>query len=794
MMTIPSTEKANTTMIPPTGATPIPFDGMLTAIGYRPGDTIAICAKHKNGEGIFQTRVVNLTDATKTINDFAAQECNVWFTPNVPGVGVGRHGRGTEDTFARVNALWCDLDVKPGGLNSFEQCERVIADISAILEHDPAVVIASGHGMQPIWTLDDTETDELAIPVAKAMIRAFGAVVKAVVDGVKPAAKADAAAKADSVFDLTHVLRAPWTRNWKDTSLPVPATVTARGGTPIGVGEFIETLSDKLDIDVFTYQDEVRTEPISPIDDWLWKPGTRCGYVERMIAGWAGDTPSARHTWHYSQKIRIESARRNGCFADERAYLAAHDALDRRFQQLIDAGPLRPPDRTEVLRNSTDARIKVTKKTDAEVLKELGGRVHDHGDTDANTLDGSVIDEAAFWTSRESLTRIHQFAQARMVGPWGTLGAVLARIICRVPPQVRLPAITTAPMSLNLAVALVGLSGQGKDGCESCARDAITFGNPTLVDIEESPLGSGEGIASSLKDNETVMFTETEVDSVAALFERSGNTLETTLRKMYCGQQLGFRNRDKKTSTVVAAHTYRCGLIVGVQPQRSDVLLKGADGGTPQRFLWLSVTDLTTPDDDVPLPMPWKVEIPPMFTNTYMVEGQGYWVEPDIPHDIVAEIRAFRRGVLRERVDIDPLDGHRLAAKLKVAVALMFLDSRKDLDMEDWELAGQIMAVSDWTRQKVIDARKVRAKQENKSRAYAADERDAMIADRRVARARDGILRKLAGGKWFSSGDLHRSLKSDIRDYFEPAIDELVEAKLVSEVQSGSTIGYEVAA
>lgn len=346
-------------------------------------------------------------------------------------------------------------------------------------------------------------------------------------------------------------------------------------------------------------------------------------------------------------------------------------------------------------------------------------------------------------------------------------------------------------MSLNMALALVGESGRGKDGCEGCARDAITFGTTMFSPpARELPLGSGEGVAGALKDGEPVMFTETEVDAVAALFERSGNTLEATLRKMYCGQQVGFKNRDKKTSTVVDAHTYRCGLVLGVQPGRGDALLKGADGGTPQRFLWLPVTDPTAPDEDVEEPLPWKVEIPAMFATTYMVGGQ--WVDVLVPNEIRTEIRVSRRAVLKEQQGVDPLDGHRLVARLKVAVALMFLDSRKDIDLEDWELAGQIMAVSDRTRQRVIDARKVRATQENKSRAFAADERDSFIGDRKVARAREGILRKLDGGKWFSRGDVHRSLKSDIRDYFDPAIDELVESKVISEVKSGSTIGYEL--
>lgn len=364
----------------------IGFQELLEPL-FQPDDRIAICSKHKDG-GAFRTDVVALADAQEVVNRHVTAQRNVWFTVNVPGPDASSEGRGTEDTFARMNGVWADLDVKLGALDSFDACERVITELSGILGADPVAVIDSGHGKQPIWALDPTETAELDVSVAMGLIRAFGALVRLVVDREKPGAipGAQDGAKADSVFDIGHVLRCPDSINWKDPEHPIPARATARGGSPIGVEELTDRLRE-FRIEVAEHMKAVRSEPISPTEEWQWNPGVRCTYVAKMIAGWATDTPTERHPWHFGQKIRIESARRNGCFASEADYRAAHNALDTRLQQLIDNGPKRAPDPGEVRRNTIDAMDKVTKKTDAEVRQELGNHEHTQDVRDDETAD-----------------------------------------------------------------------------------------------------------------------------------------------------------------------------------------------------------------------------------------------------------------------------------------------------------------------------------------------------------------------------------------------------------------------
>jgi hypothetical protein len=390
-------------------------------------------------------------------------------------------------------------------------------------------------------------------------------------------------------------------------------------------------------------------------------------------------------------------------------------------------------------------------------------------------------DASGFWQARPGLKHLYEFAQARLVGPWGVLGSTLVRATCAIPPHITLPPTTAGRMSLNMSAALVGGSGVGKGGCDAVARQAIRFYyNNIPIDLPELPIGSGEGIARSLRQADadedddrpdTVLFNISEVDTVAALFTRQGSTLEAEQRKVYSGEQLGFSNAQKHTRTRVAAHSYRAGFIFGVQPLRSDALLKGADGGTPQRQIWVPADDLDAPDEDLVEPDPLRVDIP-------KIEGPHLWTPPEARN----EIRAQRRAVLR-REPVDPLDGHRLLSRLKVAVALMALDERGEVSLDDWMLAEQVMAMSDRTRQEVVSANADRMRQTNLARADAAADRAVRMQDRvsdakqkRVARA---IGHKLKRVKTATRRELRQACAADIRDDFDPVLSRFVDEEIL---------------
>lgn len=400
-----------------------------------------------------------------------------------------------------------------------------------------------------------------------------------------------------------------------------------------------------------------------------------------------------------------------------------------------------------------------------------------------------------FWSARPVLTHIRDFARSRMVGPWGTLGVVLVRAVCQLPPEVQLPATIGGEQSLNMLLALVGTSGEGKGGCEAVGRAAVVFRNGA-DEIDELPLGSGEGIAKSLTVGEDVqrhpvIFTASEIDSVAALFTRRGSTLEPELRKLYSGETLGFTNAQKHTRTNVAAHTYRACLITGVQPTRGTFLLNGADAGTPQRFLWLPVDDADAPDVTPPRIAPLAVSSPAMF-------GPGATMaSPDrseiaIPASTTEQMRRHRLDVLRHATGVDPLDGHRMLCRLKVAAALMILDGRQQISGEDWELAGTVLAMSDHTRGQVTRAGSEKARQANLARAKAEVERDEFRSASKLRSTKDAVLRQLkrAEDGNVKRSDLRRALTSDWRTYFDPAISELASEGLLHEVKLPNGTAY----
>ena len=61
-----------------------------------------------------------------------------------------------------------------------------------------------------------------------------------------------------------------------------------------------------------------------------------------------------------------------------------------------------------------------------------------------------------FWEATAELRHVRDFARARRVGLWAMLGIALARVVCMVPPTVRIPAYVGRTGSLNLYVGLVG--------------------------------------------------------------------------------------------------------------------------------------------------------------------------------------------------------------------------------------------------------------------------------------------------------------------------------------------------
>jgi len=414
-------------------------------------------------------------------------------------------------------------------------------------------------------------------------------------------------------------------------------------------------------------------------------------------------------------------------------------------------------------------------------------------ESDGDQTEGVPVDE--FWQARPVLAYVRELAYSRLVAPWALFGNLVLRVLAQVPYTVVLPPLIGGDGSLNTIVALVGASGTGKGASSAAARDAITWTGNTST-VPEVPLGTGEGITSTyariITDKEqtddsrpgdlvwltrTAIFTAPEVDGLNSRAARRGATLMATLRLAWSGEPLGsaIQNRDQRV--LLPAHSYRFVAAIGVQPKGGQVLLDDADGGTPQRVLWLPATDPGIPDTPPERPAPWKIRLPSWGDLPHTSAGRNlFQVDAEVARQIIAA------HVSRQRGEGDALDGHAMFTREKVAAVLAILDERVSVSLADWNLAGLIMHVSDRTRAAIqwhTDAKRRQAaearKHERAAEAiYTDDEKHAhgiVTMQARIVRYLAGIPeRSLA----FSLLRKHLHPKGEAKAILTEALDGLI--------------------
>jgi hypothetical protein len=402
----------------------------------------------------------------------------------------------------------------------------------------------------------------------------------------------------------------------------------------------------------------------------------------------------------------------------------------------------------------------------------------------AVSTNGSASQAEEFWDSRESLHHILSFARARRVGPWALLGCVLVRAIGSVTPDLTLPPLVGSAASLNVFVGIVSMSGGGKGGAESAALEAVD-----LAHIPTYGPGSGEAIghlfyvwdkkAEELRQHTvSAILSAPEIDTLTALKTRQASTLFPELRKAWMGEPLGFAYVDREKRLTIPRHSYRMGLITGIQPGNAAPILEDHSSGTPQRFLWLPADDPGAPDE--------RPDDPGTYPDPLGTFHDRSRRQMQVCETARAEIDAARVDHLRANTT-DALDGHALLAQLKIAAGLAILDGRMDaITEEDWQLAGLVHAVSDRTPQRVIGTVEQDKAKNNRARAESEAHRTIVIHDRMaehtIQRVGRSIMRKLDKvGDWVTRRELRGSLESKDRGYFEDAIEALKAAGQVEE-------------
>lgn len=388
-----------------------------------------------------------------------------------------------------------------------------------------------------------------------------------------------------------------------------------------------------------------------------------------------------------------------------------------------------------------------------------------------------IIDaEEDFW-DRPSLAAIKEASMARMASPWAVLGLCAARALTTVRPGTVLPPVIGGPGSLNWFCALVATSGGGKGIATNVARELIP------VTIRERNMGSGEGIIGAFykppsgnepgEDHEAVLFSADEVDTIAAMNQRSGSTSMAILRSAFSGETLGFSYVTKGRDVHLERQTYRLTFVVAVQPARAGTLMADSHGGTPQRFMWFPSTDPRIADNEDEDNFDYHVA-------PLNIPNPGAWQYPrtlTIPRAVRREIR--RQHAKRARGDGDALDGHSMFCREKFAFALALLDGRTEMTDEDWRLSGIASEISsrtrDWVNSQLKHTADEEAVERGRQQGISRAEADVEQANRnseRLNRVGRWILEKLEHGP-VTQRDMQRAIASRDRGWLSLALGAL---------------------
>lgn len=384
-------------------------------------------------------------------------------------------------------------------------------------------------------------------------------------------------------------------------------------------------------------------------------------------------------------------------------------------------------------------------------------------------LHGRVFDGAG-----ESLNHLEGWARGNYLPPVATV------LMAALWALSSLPAGTTynagaGPGSPNTFIALVGRPGQGKDRLAShiATNVKVSQGNRP-INIQEAPLGSGEGVAARCAPHEDtgvaadpVIFGESEVGRVETLMNRQGSTLRFNINQIYSGNALGSTNRDQ--TPPVPRNSYTAGIWVGVQPDKAGALLAGPDDGLAHRFIW---TELLDPEADgigqnfTPLPVSIPEDI-----------AKGF----EYPEQVKKQTRATLKNTVRYGAP-DGQQGHRNQTRLKLAAGLALLRSTRTVNTDDWERAGVLMDYSDTVRKWCLNHLEEQSVNDEANKRERRDQADDQVHTNRINRNRRRILEALTDDsseepiKWYP---LLRARPGRERESMSEALQQLINEQAV---------------
>ena len=374
-----------------------------------------------------------------------------------------------------------------------------------------------------------------------------------------------------------------------------------------------------------------------------------------------------------------------------------------------------------------------------------------------------------FWEAYPALQVIRQAAHSRVISADAVLSVVFARLSAMVPPGLR-PDSGTGRFSLTLFAALCGGPGTGKTKSMTAAMDLLpelikySGMNGDAADIfnDDVPLGSGQGIAEAfygmrevlggngrpknarMRVYDHVFLTEDEGQSLAEALALTGSEVGKTIRRAGSGITIGQGNARAETTRKVERGTYSIGIAVGFQPASIAPLLAEVNVGTPQRFIFLSSTDPSIPDEPVSWPDELALDID--------------WPENiTFPESVQAEARTGQLANGRGENGTETFDEHKNLTRLRLAAFLAVLDGRSEVtEDKDWKWSSVVWDTScavrdfmDQYRVQQATRAEIEIRERQAGRAVAVEdarERRTALLDQAIGRTARHIQRDRCDG------------------------------------------------
>lgn len=402
------------------------------------------------------------------------------------------------------------------------------------------------------------------------------------------------------------------------------------------------------------------------------------------------------------------------------------------------------------------------------------------------------------WSRTPQLQHIAQAADSMGRNRLALLAVLLTRILVETDPGICLPGARDGAIGsrapLNLGVAMVGASGQGKTTFAEESEELLgrnqkhytrvpSTGQGLIQEYLKWDADEGENV---LVPDPKRLFVVDEIDKLGALAKDQGSTLMAELRTLLTGSTTGSSNARRELNRILHARTYNFQIVLGVQPARAEPLLSGRDAGTPQRFVWVTITDPKTalhPNERPawPGPLDWN--------DAFMLEFELGEPLVEYPEWLKEELRDNDYKVSLENAEGGKMSrfGHQNLLRLKVAAGIAFLHESAHIEDEHVEIADQIVAAS---KRVQMDCERVVAESMFLSKKASARTeervRDALGSDR-VKKLLDNARKRLirASGEWVPWYDLRPSHR-DRSEWGEPLWEALCTDKDIETEDSSS--------